>query len=45
MCIIIAVQHYYFWALEWWAPRDELDEVEDEWDHNEFQKVGLCPRS
>jgi phosphatidylinositol glycan class A protein len=39
MCIIIAMQHYFYWFLEWYAPRDEIDDVEDEWDHANFEKV------
>ena len=41
MCIIIAVQHYFFWFLEWYAPRDEIEYVEDEWEHVNLVKVSI----
>jgi phosphatidylinositol glycan class A protein len=41
MCIIVAVQHYFFWFLEWWAPRDEIELVERHWSHEGFVKVSL----
>ncbi|AAW43127.1 hypothetical protein CNBD4030 [Cryptococcus deneoformans B-3501A] len=27
MCCILAVEHYFFWLLEWWNPRDKLRQV------------------
>jgi hypothetical protein len=39
MCIIIAMQHYFFWFLEWYAPRDEIEYVQDEWHHGSYEKV------
>lgn len=43
MCIIIAMQHYFFWFLVWYAPRDEIEYVQDEWDHGNFEKVRSPP--
>ncbi|KGB74839.2 phosphatidylinositol glycan class A [Cryptococcus deuterogattii R265] len=27
MCCILAVEHYFFWLLEWWNPRDKIQQV------------------
>lgn len=39
MCIIVAVQHYFWWFLELVMSRDEIDLVEDEWNQASFQQV------
>jgi phosphatidylinositol glycan class A protein len=41
LCCIVAVQHWFWWGLEWWCPRDEIEEVEGVWDHGQFEKVSL----
>jgi len=39
LCIIMAVQHYFFWFLEWYDPRDAIDLVEDHWTKEQFEQV------
>lgn len=39
LCCIIAVEHYFFWFLEWWYPREEIDYVDHQWDHDAFVTV------
>jgi phosphatidylinositol glycan class A protein len=41
LCIIMAVQHYFFWVLEWYDPREGIEVVEDVWTQAGFEKVGL----
>jgi hypothetical protein len=46
MCIIIAIEHFFFAFLEWAAPRDEIEYVEDEWAHDKLQRVsGVQPNA
>ncbi|WWC62404.1 uncharacterized protein I303_105000 [Kwoniella dejecticola CBS 10117] len=46
LCCIIAVQHYFFWFLEWWDPRDGIEVVsrDCEWDLDRLKEVGLAVR-
>jgi hypothetical protein len=37
----MAVQHYFFWFLEWYDPREGIDLVEDKWTSEQFQQVSL----
>jgi hypothetical protein len=37
MCIIIAVEHWFFWLLEWWVPEDEIERVQHHWTHERFK--------
>lgn len=39
LCIIMAVQHYFFWFLEWYDPREAIDLVEDHWTKEQFEQV------
>ncbi|WVF69309.1 hypothetical protein IAT40_004085 [Kwoniella sp. CBS 6097] len=41
LCCIIAVQHYFFYFLEWWDPRDRIEIVQEEcdWDLDQFKEV------
>jgi len=39
LCIIMAVQHYFFWFLEWYDPREGIDPVEDHWTKEQFERV------
>jgi hypothetical protein len=39
----MAVQHYFFWFLEWYDPREGIDVVEDVWSKEQFDKVSLLP--
>ncbi|WVR06222.1 hypothetical protein IAU60_003252 [Kwoniella sp. DSM 27419] len=36
---IIAVQHYFFWFLQWWDPVDRMSMVRDHWDMDVFREV------
>ena len=38
MCVIIAVEHIFFWILEMWQPRDEIDWAES-WSKEAFRQV------
>ena len=38
MCIIIAVEHIFFWILEMWQPRDEID-LPEGWSKEAFRQV------
>jgi hypothetical protein len=46
LCIITAVQYYFFHLLEWWDPRGGMDIVNDKlrWNHDDFVKVS-APKS
>jgi hypothetical protein len=35
----MAVQHYFFWFLEWYDPREGIDLVEDKWTAEQFKQV------
>jgi phosphatidylinositol glycan class A protein len=39
LCIIMAVQHYFFWFLEWYDPKAGIDLVEDHWTKEQFELV------
>ncbi|WWC95939.1 hypothetical protein V866_002806 [Kwoniella sp. B9012] len=39
LCCIIAVQHYFFWFLEWWDPRERIEVVQSHWDLDKFNQV------
>ena len=41
LCVIIAVQHWFFLFLEVVQLRDEIDLVEGEWSRERFARV--CP--
>ena len=41
LCCIMAVQHWFFWFLEWYDPRDEIEYVDDIWSSGQFRKVGF----
>lgn len=41
LCIIMAVQHYFFWFLEWYDPQEGIDLVEDHWTKEQFEAVRL----
>lgn len=36
----MAVQHYFFWVLEWYDPKEGIEVVEDVWTRENFEKVG-----
>jgi phosphatidylinositol glycan class A protein len=38
LCCIMAVQHWFFWFLEWYDPRAGIDLVEDHWTAKAFEK-------
>lgn len=40
--IILVVDCFFFWFLEWLHPRNELDYVYDEWDIARFERVSTC---
>lgn len=50
LCVIMAVQHWFFWVLEVVAPRDEVDLVKHHWTHEglvrevEREKASLTSR-
>jgi hypothetical protein len=37
----MAVQHYFFWFLEWYDPREGIDLVEDKWTSEQFKQVSI----
>ncbi|ORY21988.1 transferase [Naematelia encephala] len=39
LCIIMAVQHYFFWAVEWFNPQDQIDFVKDHWSDQSFHDL------
>ena len=39
LCIIMAVQHYFFWLLEWYDPREGINPVENHWTKEQFELV------
>jgi hypothetical protein len=41
--IILIVDCLFFVFLEWWFPRDMIDYVEADWEHDNFVKV--CSRT
>ncbi|WWC70601.1 uncharacterized protein I206_104552 [Kwoniella pini CBS 10737] len=45
LCCIVAIQHYFYWFLEWWYPRDKLEIVQDDWDLMKFKEVIKSERS
>ncbi|ADV21782.1 phosphatidylinositol glycan, class A [Cryptococcus gattii E566] len=40
MCCILAVEHYFFWLLEWWNPRDKIQQVVKFQDVERFEDGG-----
>nr|ODN79223.1 phosphatidylinositol glycan, class A [Cryptococcus depauperatus CBS 7841] len=39
LCCIIAVQHWFFWALEWWAPIIPADLVKENYKVDRFHEI------
>ncbi|KAK8858442.1 hypothetical protein IAR55_002669 [Kwoniella newhampshirensis] len=39
LCCIIAIEHYFYWFLEWYDPRDRIEVAEDDWDMERFDEV------
>lgn len=40
LCCIMAVQHWFFWLLEWYDPRAEIEYVDEGvWSADRFSKV------
>ncbi|WWC88843.1 uncharacterized protein L201_003758 [Kwoniella dendrophila CBS 6074] len=39
LCCIIAIEHYFYWFLEFWYPKDQIELVEDHWELNKFENV------
>lgn len=38
LCCILAVQHYFFWYLEWVDPRSGIEVVEDHFTAEKFNE-------
>ncbi|WWD18332.1 hypothetical protein CI109_102782 [Kwoniella shandongensis] len=39
LCCIIAIEHYFFWFLEWYDPRDRIEIVGSDWHMRRFEQV------
>lgn len=43
LCVIMAVEHWFFFILEVIYPRDDIEEVEGSWSRERFAKVCFPP--